>query len=172
MGFEVVILKAIYSLVGASGFLDGFFVFCARFLVYITTVVFLSKLLVHREPYERLLKIFYTILSLVFSTGIFQGIWGYLVSREAPAVTLSFRSLLEYGATFPAFMTTWAVAIAMIASIVISKRLGFWLMIGAVIIGFSQLYTGVHWPLDIIGSFIIGIAGPLAAKQIITPTKI
>lgn len=165
------ILKAVYSLVGSSDLLDGVFVFCARFLVYISTLVFLSKLLVHREPYERLTKIFYTTLALVLSAGIFQGIIEYLVSREAPAAVLGFRTLLEAGTLSPAFATTWAVAVATIASVALSKRLGTWLMILAALIGFSQLYTGVYWPLDIVVSFVIGIIGPLVAKRIIPPTK-
>ena len=171
MDFEVIILKAIYSLVGSSDFLDGVFIFCARFLVYISTLVFLSKLLVHREPYERLTKIFYTTLALVLSAGVFQGVIGYLVSREAPAAAVGFHSLIEAGTSSPAFATTWAVAVAMIASVALSKRLGTWLMIIAALIGFSQLYTGVYWPLDIVVSFAIGIIGPIAAKRIIPPTK-
>jgi membrane-associated phospholipid phosphatase len=171
MDFEVIILKAIYSLVGSSDFLDGAFVFCARFLVYISTFVFLSKLLVHREPYERLTKIFYTTLALALSAGVLQGVIEYLVSREAPATAVGFRTLLEAGTSSPAFATTWAVTIAIIASIALSKRLGTWLMIMAAFIGFAQLYTGMYWPLDIVVSFAIGIIGPIIAKRIIPPTK-
>jgi undecaprenyl-diphosphatase len=171
MVFEQVILKAIYALVGTSDFVDGLFMFCARFLIYIVTVVFLEQLLVHREPYERLMKIFYTGLALVISTGVLQGVLGYFISRPSPASILGSHALLSGSTMFPAFVTTWAVTIAAIALIALSKRLGTWFMIVAAIIGFAQLYTGLYWPLDIAASFAVGIAGSLIAKRIIPPTK-
>jgi|GEM_PF-2225682 len=171
MAFEIVILKAIYGLVGASGFLDGLFVFCARFLVYISTLIFVAELLVHREPYERLTKIFYTGFALILSAGIFQAILGYLVIRATPALLLSSRPLLEGVTSFPAFATTWAVSIAVIGFIIVSKRLGAWLFALALIIGFAQLYTGLYWPLDVAVSLGIGIAGPLIARRFIPPTR-
>lgn len=168
---ETAILEAIHSLVGISGFLDGVMVFCARFLAYIAMVIFLSKLLVHREPYERLTKIFYATLALVIGAGVLQGILGYVVTRDIPAVTNGVRSLLEAHAVFPAFAVTWTVTIAMVAAVAISKRLGFWLMLFSVVIGFAQLYTGVYRPLDVMVSFVIGVAGALIAKRLIPLTK-
>jgi hypothetical protein len=171
MTLEVVILKAIYSLVGASGFLDGLFVFCAQFLVYPFTLVFVWTLLVHREPYERLIKIFYSTLALVISAGVFQGILHYFISRSLPSATLSFTQLIAGSGGFPAFITTWVVAVACVSYLALSKRLGFWLFIIAGIIGFAQMYTGLYWPLDIFMSIVIGVAGPVVAKSIISPPR-
>jgi undecaprenyl-diphosphatase len=171
MAFEEIILKAVYGLVGTSGFVDGVLMFCARFLIYIVVVVFLEQLLVHREPYERLMKIFYSGLALILSVGVLQGVLDYFIFRPNPATALGLKTLMEGAGIFPALATTWAVSIAAIASIALSKRLGTWFMAVAFIIGFAQLYTGLYWPLDIIVSFMIGIIGPLIAKRFIPPTK-
>lgn len=171
MAFEHIILKAIYELAGTSGIVDGVLMFCARFLIYIVVVVFLEQLLVHREPYERLMKIFYTATSLILSVGILYGILSYVIARPNPALTLGFHSLLTDSVSFPALVTTWAASIAAIASIAVSKRLGTWFMAVALIIGFAQLYTGLYWPIDILVSFGAGIAGAIIAKRIVPPTK-
>ena len=171
MAFEHVILKAIYGLAGTSSIVDGVLMFCARFLIYIVVVVFLEQLLVHREPYERLMKIFYSGLALILSVGIFQGALAYFISRPNPAAELGFRAFTSGIMAFPALITTWAVSIAAIASVALSKRLGAWFMAVALIIGFAQLYTGLYWPVDILVSFGIGIAGAIIAKRIIPPTK-
>lgn len=171
MAFEHVILEAIYGLAGTSGIVDGVLLFCSRFLIYIVVAVFLEQLLVHREPYERLMKIFYSSLAFIFSAGALQGVLGYIITRPNPAEILGFKALMTGSAAFPAPVTTWAVSIAMVASIAISKRLGSWFMAVAIIIGFAQLYTGLYWPIDVLVSFAIGITGPLIAKRIIPPTK-
>ncbi len=167
---ETIILKSIYSLVGVSGFLDGLFVLCARFLPYAATLVFLGNLLVHREPYERLVKIFYSTFALVLSAGLFQGILDFVVTRVNPAKALGFHALVG-GGGFPAFATTWAVAVACICYLALSRRIGFWLFLVAIIVGFAQMYVGLAWPLDILVSVAIGITGPLFALRFIPPSR-
>ncbi len=163
---ENTIFEAIHSLVGASFFLDGIAIISARFLVYLLTLVFLGVLLVHREPYERLNKIFYSTLSLILSAGIFQSILHFMVYRTSPAASFGYDQLTSGRGGFPAFMTTWAISLAFIASFVLSKRLGFWLFIFACLIGLSQIYVGLHWPFDVAASILIGMLGPIVAWRV------
>lgn len=167
---ELSLLKAIESLAGASGFLDGLMMFCAQFLVYGVAFVFLIKLLVHREPYERLSKILLSSVALIISAGIFQTVLGYFIFRAAPAEVLGSTTLLAYGGTFPAFSVTIAFSLAAVSSVVLSKRFGTWMFAFAGIISFAQVFTGMYWPLDVMTSFLMGIVGVLIAKRI-TPAR-
>lgn len=168
MALEQTIASFLYSLSGTSGFVDGIFIFSARFLVIILTVIFLEKLLVHREPYERLTKIFFSAMALIIATGVFEGLLSYVVTRAHPADVLQMQTLLSAERLFfPAFATTWATTIAMITWLALSRRLAFWLFWGAALVGFSQVYVGLYWPLDALVGFAVGIVGPLLARRLI-----
>jgi undecaprenyl-diphosphatase len=39
-----------------------------------------------------------------------------------------------------------------------SRLWGFWYFVVVAAVGVARIYTGVHWPLDVIGGAIIGIA--------------
>lgn len=171
MSIETGILKAIYSLVGTSSIVDGLLIFCASWLVYIITFVFLWLLLAHREPYERLVKIFYSSLALVISAGVFHSILNYAITRAAPSAALKITPLVSGFGGFPAFITTWAVTVACVSYIAISRRLGFWLFIISGIIAFAQMYVGISWPSDVLAGGLIGLAGALIAQQLIPPTR-
>ncbi|CNH65988.1 UDP pyrophosphate phosphatase [Yersinia aldovae] len=41
---------------------------------------------------------------------------------------------------------------------------GISLMIAAIAIAWSRIYLGVHWPLDMVGAFLLGIVGCLFAQ--------
>jgi undecaprenyl-diphosphatase len=171
-GIENTIFTAIHSFAEASVFFDFIFIFCARFLVLIATIIFLGVLLIHREPYERLYKILYSSLALVISAGILQGVLNYFIYRPAPSIAFGFEPLIAGSGSLPAFATTWAVTIAFIAFYTLSKRLGGWLFAMALLIGFSQMYVGLHWPYDIAASVLVGILGPILASRILRQTKV
>ncbi len=46
------------------------------------------------------------------------------------------------------------------------KKIGVWFFFGAVIIGVSRVMAGVHFPVDILGGFILGVGLTLILKKI------
>lgn len=63
------------------------------------------------------------------------------------------------GQSFPSDHSTAAFALAFATIVFVSQRWGAALLGAAVLIGFSRVYSGVHYPGDVLGSIIVaGIA--------------
>lgn len=63
------------------------------------------------------------------------------------------------GQAFPSDHSTAAFAIALVVLVFLSKRWGTALLAGAVLIGFSRVYVGVHYPGDVLGSILVSLIG-------------
>lgn len=61
----------------------------------------------------------------------------------------------EPGQSFPSDHSTAAFAMAFATIVFISQRWGALLLGAAMLIGFSRVYGGVHYPFDILGSMIV-----------------
>ena len=71
--------------------------------------------------------------------------------------------VLEY--SFPSGHTAVLSALAFVAY-GIRPAAGAALLAGAVIVGIARVFAGVHWPVDIVGGTLIGLAAALAVHWI------
>lgn len=46
------------------------------------------------------------------------------------------------------------------------KKIGIWFFVGALVIGLARISAGVHYPVDIIGGFVLGIGLTLILKKL------
>jgi undecaprenyl-diphosphatase len=68
--------------------------------------------------------------------------------------------------SFPSGHTTTSFACATVLSFFVPRAApGFYLL--ALAIGFSRIYVGVHWPLDVLGGAILGTAIGLAVTALL-----
>jgi undecaprenyl-diphosphatase len=65
------------------------------------------------------------------------------------------------GSSFPSGHTSTSFACATVLSFFVPRAApAFYLL--ALAIGFSRIYVGVHWPLDVLGGAVLGLAVGLA----------
>lgn len=60
--------------------------------------------------------------------------------------------------SFPSGHTGSAFAIAVVAYLMLPKKYGVLALIMAILMGFSRLYVGIHYPTDVLGGALLGSA--------------
>jgi undecaprenyl-diphosphatase len=155
-----------YNLSHQSSFFDSVIVFFAQYFPYI--VVFLAGifLIMHHEIFraESTWQVFVEkkkeILRAFFA-GVTAWILAYVLKflLHSPRPFDEFsqvRSLIsESGYAFPSGHATFFMALA-VSIFFFHKKAGYIFMFCALLIGLARIMAGVHFPVDILGGFILG----------------
>lgn len=142
----------LYNLAYQSKIFDGIIIFFAVYFLYIVIVLallFLFRVFNWKE-----------FILICVSGGfawIFAKILKILIHTPRPFDIFSqVHSLfLETGYAFPSGHTAVASAIAF-ALFFINKKIGYIFIFFTLIIGIARIIAGVHFPIDILGGFILG----------------
>jgi membrane-associated phospholipid phosphatase len=160
------IFFSFYNLAHQSKIFDGLVIFLAQSFPYLVTVLALIFLFFHHEifsaekPFKALAQKWKEIF-LVFFTGGFawaiSQILKILFHTQRPFLAFqNVQSLIpEDGFAFPSGHATFYMAIAL-AIFLSHKKAGFLFMFFALLIGLARVIAGVHFPIDILGGFILG----------------
>ena len=70
------------------------------------------------------------------------------------------------GSSFPSGHTATSFACATVLSFFVPRAAPFFYLL-ALAIGFSRIYVGVHWPLDVLGGIVLGLAVGLAVTALL-----
>lgn len=162
------IFGAIYGFATRVPYLEWVYVFLAGYLPYILAAVFLYELLRVKDIKRRTYIFLLTIISVVLSWGVAANIIHFFYDRARPFVALGVTPLTNAVATpsFPSGHLAFLAPIA-IAGFLINKRVGIWLSIIAILVGFGRIAVGVHYPSDILGGMAAGALGFVIAYKII-----
>jgi undecaprenyl-diphosphatase len=145
---------------GHSSLIDGIMVFFAKDLIYVVAAVAVvcAGLLIYHKQW-RTLAFFAGSMVLSF---ILLKLAGTLNVDHRPFMDHHVTQLIEHapGKSFPSDHTTASTAIAAgILFLTAYKKTGAALIVCAVLIGFSRIFVGVHYPADILGGLITGLLG-------------
>jgi len=157
----------LYNLAHRSNIFDSLVIFFAETFPYLVVGGAFLFILLHREDlspekFFQILKQKWKGIVLVFSSGVLAWIFAEILKKsfQTPRPFLKFPDVVslfpETGFAFPSQHTVFFTAIAM-AIFFYHKKVGYIFLIFAILIGLARIIAGVHFPIDILGGFILGI---------------
>ena len=122
----------------------------------------LTLAIVWRRP-----NIFLLVATTALTMSFVNTLLKYAVQRDRPpTIILDPKPLMEIPTTssFPSGHTSTSFACAYVISR-LAPRLTVYVFVLAALIGFSRIYVGVHFPLDVLAGAVLGV---LVAKALLT----
>jgi|SRR3989344_223201 len=156
----------IFSQAHKNPFLDKFMIFGAEQLIFVTLIT--SLILALRGSLQEKRALLYILISIPLVVLMIKVIHLYYFT-DRPFVSFDIKPLIDsfYGiASFPSRHT--AAAAAIYFSFLINKSK--WsppFLIALVWVGIARVFVGVHFPIDILGSIILGGFSVIIVKKII-----
>lgn len=168
MSFDTTLFNFFHSLAGKSGFIDAAAIFFGDYLGYFVVLAAILLMIVSRDWRTRFYETSLVVLSLILARGILTPLIKFLVQRSRPYEVLEITALVSPldSAAFPSGHAAFFFALAA-ALFLINRRIGWGFGIAALVIGISRIIMGVHWPLDILGGALLGIASVLLVREIL-----
>lgn len=95
--------------------------------------------------------------------------WYY---RPRPFVALSIEPLISHpiNSSFPSGHLAFLIPLGLVLWF-LNKKASLLFLLGALLVGFSRIAVAVHWPSDILGGILIGIAGFVLAQLVLKKAK-
>ncbi len=147
------------GLFGKSLFVDGLVIFGSEILPYIL-IVLLCVWVYYSKEHKKRIRQFVMILFAALLTAAIADILKFWINAPRPFEVIegvnAFVDHDPYG-SFPSLHMAFFTALAA-AAFRRDMILSGMLFAGAFIIGFSRIAAGVHFPVDIIAGFSLGIA--------------
>lgn len=152
---DVQIFNSINNLAGQYLWLDTFAIFFAEYLPWIL-IVFLFLFLL--KDFKRYWKMVFLGFFVAILTRGFVEIIRWFLPRPRPFIENNVNLLLSH-LNVPSFPSGHAVFFFALSTIVYfyNKKIGILFFVSSLLIGFSRIFVGIHWPSDILAGALLGI---------------
>lgn len=158
---DVSLFYAVNNLAGKHPALDSFMILISKYGPVVFGLILLW-LWFHKGPDEKLegsrKTVIYAVLSALFALGINQ-IIGFFYFRPRPYAEHAVRLLVDRSPdpSFPSDHSTGGFSLAS-AIFIGDRKLGLFSLGFAALLAFSRVYVGAHFPMDVLGGAMTGIA--------------
>ena len=129
-------------------------IFCAKYLIFVISIITALFLLI-RYGFT---KIFLKNILIVFISSGFAWVFAHflkdIIKNPRPDETLAL--IQDNSFSFPSGHTTFLSALG-VSIARLDRKTGYWILLLALVVGFSRVLAGVHFWYDIVGGFILGI---------------
>lgn len=160
----------IFNLNNHSVIFDNLMLFGATYLIYIT--IFLMFVLAFKGKIKEKKALILTVLAIPIAILLIKVIHIFYLEPR-PFVTFHFSPLVSNSAdaSFPSRHATIASVMA-ISYVYFKSRWSLLFLLFMLWVGIARIFVGVHYPLDIVGGFVVGILSLIIVLQFITLLKI
>lgn len=133
--------------------------------IWIPVYLIIAFLLIRKNKRTGLVGVLFLILTLVFteqiSVQMFKEVFERLRPCHEPAMANNIRLVADHCGGQFGFVSTHAsnaFGVLMFSTLIIRNRIFTWsILVWALIVSYSRIYLGVHYPGDILGGIILGL---------------
>ncbi len=150
---NVHIFRLINSLAGKNPYLDAFMIFSAQFIILAAPLALLILWFRKERKFTAFVMLDIAISLLV------SIIIGHLYYIPRPFVMNLTTPLIHHApdSSFPSEHTVIMLSLALPFFFFRRYRWGTILLLLSILVGFARIYCGVHYPFDILGSFLVSL---------------
>lgn len=166
MTIDLLLFRLLNDLAGVSRLFDYLVIFFANYLQYFLIGVFLILLAASSYSRRKKIRILFIVFvsSLIARFGI-TTIIRFFWHRPRPFLIYPTHRLFTDNAySFPSGHASFFFAFAA-AIYFYNKRWGAWFFLAGALMAVSRVIAGVHYPSDILGGMLIGIAVAYAVRR-------
>ncbi|MBU8918956.1 undecaprenyl-diphosphatase [Bacillus sp. FJAT-29953] len=150
------LFQAINQNAGHHHFLDGLMVFVTKDALLIYALVLLLMWFIGKEKYK------YTVVFAAITGGLglfINFILGHIYYEPRPFVTHHVNLLIQHtkDSGFPSDHSTGAFSLALAVLWRKHRKIGFGMLLFAILTGISRVYVGHHYPFDVLASVIVAL---------------
>lgn len=186
MSFNTYFFQLIHGLSGKWWLLDWLGIFLASYLNYFLILIAIFLLIKEKNWRWRIYFFCLAGLSVILARGVFTEIIRFFYYQPRPFLVLQIQPLVNHDITgsFPSGHATayFALALAIFyflqrVSVVdeahferqnkFNRKLGWWCLGMAFLIGLGRIFVGIHWPLDILVGAAIGLGSAFLIKKLL-----
>jgi len=157
MNIDLFLFQFINQFAGKYVFLDNTAIFFARYFEYFLILVLLLFLAKNLKRYWPMVA--QSFLSALLARLVITNFIRWLWQRPRPFVVNHINLLFSYNPAEPSFPSGHAAFYFAIATIVYvyNKKAGILFYIASFLISISRVFSGIHWPSDILAGALVGI---------------
>lgn len=160
---NVKLFYLIYNLHG-NHWLDSMAVFTAEYLIFVMLVALIFYYILGRTPEEKeknKMMVIMACLAGILDRFVITEAFKIFLYSPRPFTVLGVTSLIpEWGNSFPSGHTIFLFGVSTIIYFY-NKNLSMVFFALSLVVGLARIYTGVHWPGDVLWGIIFGIASSL-----------
>lgn len=164
MNLDIYIFSQINNLALKHLWLDALAIFLAKYLPWLLIGVLVLFLI---KDFRKYCKIVGTALSAVIFSGIIVQLIRFIWYRPRPFIGEEVNLLLSHSPTgsFPSGHAAFFFALSTIIYFQ-NKKAGLFFLFASLLIGLSRIFSGLHWPSDILAGIILGILSAWLIKKL------
>jgi undecaprenyl-diphosphatase len=159
VSFDDKLFTSLNSIIGKNKAIDFVFKITSVYLVYLVPLGLLAAWFYFREEKIKKMLLAATVAGVV-AWQLITNILGHLINRPRPIESMVGAKELVFHLPSYSFPSDHMTLIACLATYFLFagyKKAGVWSWIIALIIGFSRVVSGMHYPGDIIAGITIGV---------------